>query len=402
MTKIRIRSSLSIHGSRAQPLLHWYRHSERLLTTVVIGNNIVNTAAASIMAMVLSHYIPDPKTAVWVNTALMTTVLLVFGEILPKQIGKAHSESVSLTLIRPMVFLSVLLRPLVWVFGGITHGAAVLLIGKQPSESAGRTELQAAVAAAGEEGTLAREEHVLLEEALKLRDTTVREVMTPRVHMVTLARAEGLDTAKRLFAASGFSRIPVTGTTDGDVVGVLFAKDLLLTYESADGSAPVIVADLMRQPIFVPDVIAMNRLIEMFRRHNTHLLIVVGEYGDVVGLVTMEDMLEKLVGEIEDEFDQEESDIRRLSDRRYLVKATTRLDAASHSLGIDLPEGDYETVGGYLNHVTGRIPAPGSSHRLKDWLILVYEADERHVREVTFQYLGRLPVPGHKPKPVSL
>lgn len=402
MTKVRVRRALDHYGRKAKPLLQWDRHSDRLLTAIVIGNNVVNIGAASVTAMVLSYYIADPETAVWVNTALMTTVILIFGEILPKQLGKSHSESTSLVVIRPVIALSSILWPLVWVFSGITRGVARWVMAGKPRHSPTRSELEAAVAMAGEEGSLATDEHALLREALKLRETMVREIMTPRVQMVTLARHDSLETAKSLCASSGFSRIPVTGADENEIVGVLFAKDLLLTYESGVGPTAVVVSDLMRPPVFVPEVISVSRLLDTFRRHNTHLLIVVGEYGDVTGLVTMEDLLEKLVGAIEDEFDREEPEIKALSERRFLVAATAQPDSIARALGVVLPEGEYETVAGYLIDRLGKIPPPGTAHRFEDWLILVYDADDRRVRSVTFQYLGMLPLSANKRSEIAL
>jgi len=391
MTKLHIRRALEKHGDRARRLLAWEHHSDRLLTTILIGNNIVNIAATSIMAIIVNSYITDPETAVWVNTALMTSVILVLGEILPKQIAKRKPDPIALFVISPLVAVSVALRPLVWVFGGIAHAIARLL-GAPPTAQTliSRSDIEAIVVAAGEEGSLATQERLLLEEALNFRETRVKEIMTPRVNMVTIRRDASLDEAKRMFAETGFSRLPVVGSDEHEIVGVLFAKDLLLTYETGDGPSLLVMSDLMRPHVFVPEMVTLDRLLELFRRKHLHIAMVIGEYGDVVGLVTMEDVLEKLVGQIEDEFDQKEVEVKRLSERRFLLKGSARLDDLRRTLGIELPEGDYETIGGYLINELGRIPPRGAAVRWDDWLIQVYEADERRVQEVTLQYIGKL------------
>ena len=391
MGRLRLRRAIERHGRRARRLVHWQRHSDRLLTTILIGNNLVNIAATSIAALLVSTYIPNPQTAIWVTTGIMTSVILIFGEILPKQVAKRVPEPVAVRLIGPLVLVSIILRPLVWLFGGIVHGLARAMgLRGATADVISRADVEATVAAAGEEGTLPAAERMLLEEALGLRHTTVREIMTPRIQMVTVRRSDTIADAKRVIAESGYSRLPVEGGEPGEIVGVLFAKDILLSHETEDLPAPLVVDDLMRPPQFVPEMVVIDRLMELFRQKQTHLAMVIGEHGDVVGLVTMEDVFERLVGQIEDEYDVEKADIRRLSERRVVVRGDTHIADLRRTLGIDLPEGEYETIGGYLITKMGRIPSRGAALRWKDWLIQVYDADERRVREVSVQKVGRL------------
>lgn len=389
MTKLAIRRAIERHGDRAKRLFAWERHSDRLLTTILIGNNIVNIAATSIAAVIINTYITDPELAVWTNTALMTSIILMLGEVLPKQIAKRKPEPIALLVIGPLRLVSLVLRPLVWFFGGFAHLIARALgAAKGQPTVISRSDVEAIVSAAGEEGSLRAEERRLLEEALDFHQTTVKEIMTPRVNMVTIPRDITIERAKRMFAETGYSRLPVTGDDEHEIVGVLYAKDLLLSHEAEDSPAPLVVADLMREHVYIPEMVTVDRLMELFRQKQMHLVMVVGEYGDVVGLVTMEDLLERLVGQIEDEYDLTEEEVKRLSERRYLVKGSTRLDDVKRALGIELPEGDYETIGGYLINEMGRIPPRGAALRWNDWLIQVYDGDERRVQEVTFQFIG--------------
>lgn len=390
MTKLAIRRAIERHGDRAKRLLAWERHSDRLLTTILIGNNVVNIAATSTTAIIVNRYIADPELAVWTNTALMTSIILILGEVLPKQIAKRKPEPIALFVIRPLNVVGLVLRPLVWFFGGVAHLLARLLgVGKGEPTIVSRLDVEAVVVAAGEEGSLRAHERLLLEEALGFHRTTVKEIMTPRVAMVTVRRDASLGEAKRVIADTGYSRLPVTGESENEIVGVLFAKDLLLSHEAGEAPTPLVVADLMRQHAYVPELVTVDRLMELFRKKQMHMAMVIGEYGDVVGLVTMEDVLERLVGQIEDEYDVAETEVKRLSERRYLVKGAARLDDLKRTLGIELPEGDYETIGGYLANEMGRIPRRGAAIRWNEWLIQVYEADERRVQGVTLQFIGR-------------
>ncbi len=391
MTKLRIRRAIAHHGERAERLREWQSNSDRLLTTILVGNNIANIAGTSLAAVIVGQLIADPEHVVWVNTVIMTSVILVLSEILPKQIAKRRPEGFAIRVIGPLTIVGMIIRPLVWIFGGAAHLVARMM-GVTHAESAltSRADVEAMVEAATEEGTIASHERMLLREALEFRYARVSEIMTPRVKMRTLRVDTTIEEAKRIVAETGYSRMPIEGSEDDTIVGILFAKDLLLTHESEDEPAPLVVSDLMRPPQFVPEMVTIDRLMELFRSRQVHIAIVIGEYGDVVGLVTMENVLEKLVGQIEDEFDPEEAEIRALSERRYLVKGSLRLDDLQRKLHLELPEGDYETIGGYLVNELGRIPRIGAAVRWENWLIQVYDADDRHVLEVSLQRIGPL------------
>ena len=383
MTKLRIRRARETHGAKAQSLTAWEKHSDRLLTTLLIGNNLVNIAAASLTAVVVSEFISNPNVAIWVNTVVMTSIILVMSEILPKQIAKRKFEPLAMRVAGPLWFLSIVLFPFVWVFGGIAHLVARLMNVPDSVQVISRDDVEAVVGAAGDEGSLARDERFILEEALDLPEARVREIMTPRVRMVTVQISDGVETIKRLIARTGYSRLPVQGP-DESIVGVLFAKDIILVYESGESPTPIVASDLMRPAHFVPEMVPVARVLETFRTHRVHIAIVIGEYGEVRGLVTMEDVLEKLVGSIEDEHDQLRSDVRRLSPRRIVAKGSVRLDDLRRTQNIRLPEGDYETIGGYFTHELGSIPTRGAALRWKQWLIQAYDVDGRHVEEVVF------------------
>ncbi len=391
MTKLRIRRAIETHGKRGERLLEWQNNSDRLLTTILVGNNISNIAGTSIAALLVSRLIGNPELAVWVNTVIMTSLILVMSEILPKQIAKRRPEGFALRVIGPLTVIGAVIRPLVWFFGGLAHIVARAMgATKEDSGAISRADVEAIVAAAGEEGSLHRHEQMLMREALGFRRATVREIMTPRVHMRSLLASDTITEAKRVAVETGFSRLPVQGEEEGEVVGVLFAKDLLIEDEKESETSPRTVADIMRKAHFVPEMIGIERLMELFRQNQMHIAIVIGEYGDVVGLVTMEDVLERLVGQIEDEYDPMADVIRKVSPRRYLLRGTARLDDIRRQLGIELPEGDYETIGGYIVDALGKIPSRGAAIRWQGWLIQVYDASERHVLEVSLSRIGKL------------
>ncbi len=388
MTKLRVMRAIGEHGPKAEGLRTWLNRSDHLLTTILIGNNLTNIAATSVTAVLVSSLIPSQTLAVVVNSVVMTSLILVLSEILPKMIAKRRPAPVAMHVLPPLVAVGTFLTPVVWLFGGIARAIARLMGSvDEGTHAIGRDDVEAVVDAAGREGSLGSDERLLLEEALGLRTTVVREIMTPRIKMTTVRQDTRINSVKALVAETGYSRLPVEGAAEGEFVGVLFAKDLLLAYEVESAPAPLIVADVMRSARLVPEVVTIDRLLALFRSEHMHMAIVIGEYGDVVGLVTMEDVLEQLVGHIEDEFDRDRFEIRKLSARRSVVDGDARLDDLRRYLAIEFPEGDYETIGGFMIHELGRIPSTGAVVRLEGWIIQVLSSDERRVLEVALQYI---------------
>src|SRR5699024_2231936 len=226
-------------------------------------------------------------------------------------------------------------------------------------------ELRELVDMAQERGVVADEERRMIQSVFDLGDTPAREVMVPRTEMVWIEQFKSAGQATSLAVRSGHSRIPVIGEDADDIVGVVYLKDLVTrTYYAVDGGRSVTVAELMRPAVFVPDSKRLDGLLDDMQRTRNHMAILVDEYGGTAGLVTIEDLLEEIVGEIHDEYDQAEiPPVTDLADGRYRVSSRLSLSDLGELFGIELDDEDVDTAGGYLAHVLGRVPLPGSTVR---------------------------------------
>ncbi len=385
MTRFRIVQALEEHDRQAHGLERWRDQPEKMLTSILIGNNIANIGAASLTAALATQFFP-PDTAIWVNTIVMTTVILIFGEIVPKTLAKRASEPISLAVAGPLWGMTQVLAPFVWIFGRISHLAGRLVgASGDRAEPISRGAVRAVVETAGLEGALSPYERLLIEEVLAMRGTLLKEIMTPRISMQTIPQYATVAEGRRLASETGLSRLPVEGGSPDEIVGVLYAKDLLLA-GSTENITPIIVSDVMRSPQFVPEVMTTDLLLNQFRQEKSHIAIVIGEHGDISGLVTLEDALEMLVGQITDEHDTREQDIHTLTSNLHVVSGATRLDDLSRQIGFEAPEGDYETIGGFLVSHLGSIPVRGAIIPWSEWSIRVLDASERNVIQVSLRF----------------
>ncbi|MEA2687536.1 MAG: magnesium and cobalt exporter, family, partial [Candidatus Eremiobacteraeota bacterium] len=335
----------NIRGSdRLQKLLE---NRNRTLTSVLIGATFVLLAADSVATALFIH-LNVPNAAVW-STIVMTVVILLFGEILPKTIAVGSGDRTALRLAPALNFVTRVLSPLttafLWVtdnmirmFGGTRH------IGPYVTEDDIKTMVNVGV----EQNVLEEQERELIHSIIEFGDTIVREVMTPRTDMVTVSVTSSPRRALDLVIAEGYSKLPVYEETVDNVIGVVHDRELLIAL--ANGTiASTSLRSLMRPITLVPENKRISELLREMQRGKYSLAIVIDEYGGTAGLVTMEDLLEEIVGEIRDEHDEgEEEPIRRLSDEEWVVDAGTNIEDVNIALAIALPHEEFETIGGYI------------------------------------------------------
>ena len=295
---------------------------DRTLSAILIGNNVVNLTASSISTVIATSLLGQQGAAV--ATAVITVLVLVFGEILPKSFAKDHAERVSMAMGGPLYIVKTLLAPLVWVFVQIKR----LFTGRRSSElnvqpSVTEEELKTIIDTVGEEGVLDRQETDIIQSAIEFDNTTVQDILVPRVDMAAAALDAPPEEIIRLCVEGGYSRIPVYEGTIDNVVGVLYAKDLLARLAAGK---PIEPAALKRDVLFVYRSKRISELLAEFRRAKQHMAVVTDEHGGTLGLVTMEDILEELVGEIWDETDKDETPIRQLSENSWQVEGDVNVE----------------------------------------------------------------------------
>ena len=383
LDKLTLKRLIKENPRRGKQIESLLSQPSRWLITVLIGNNLVNIAAASLATLLIGRLVKGtPGLIIGVVTGTMTFLILVFGEISPKRYAQEHSEGVCLRVAGTILFLSSIFGPLATFLGFLTGKMLNIPRKKPKGQSFTEKEIHTLIDISQEEGVLEKSEEELVHSALEFDERSAREIMTPRTRMVCIEKSASLKKLRKLINQVGYSRIPVYQDRIDNIVGIVYAKDLLNV--SSDNSN-LRVEDIIHPPIFVPYVGRLSEILRKLQKEKTHLAIVVGEYGGVVGLLTIEDLLEELVGEIEDEYDQNRTrKIKPLKDGSALIEADTDIDEVNEILNTHLPEKatTFESIGGLLITLLGRIPQKGETIEHSGLKIEVMEADEKQVKRV--------------------
>jgi CBS domain containing-hemolysin-like protein len=323
--------------------------------------------------------------ALIVVTLLLSLFTIVFGELVPKSLALAHTEQFALRLSGFIVVLLRLLGPLVGALTAVTNAVSRLLgAGEQSQGVMSTQELSLLVERGGEQGILEAEEEQMIQAVIELGDQRIHEVMVPRIAMISLPAGATLDEAVDTLIDEGHSRIPVYEETIDEIVGILYAKDLLPFLKGSAAERPAL-RSILRTPVFVPESMSVDDLLHEFQRRKVHLAVVLDEYGGTAGLVTIEDLLEEIVGEIQDEYDEEEPLIVRLSDDEARIDGRADVDDLEElfdtNLGLEDAD-EYDTVGGLIYHRIGGVPKPGDQINVDGLTLTVETTDGRRVGKV--------------------
>jgi len=323
--------------------------------------------------------------ALIIVTLILSLFTIVFGELVPKSLALAHTEQFALRLSGFIVVLLRVLGPLVQVLTAITASVSRMLGASEQSQDVMSTEeLKILVERGGEQGILEAEEEQMIHAVIQLGDQRVHEVMVPRIAMITLAATASMEQAIDVVIDEGHSRIPVYEETIDEIVGILYAKDLLPFLKGSVEQRPSL-RSILRTPVFVPESMSVDDLLHEFQRRKVHIAIVLDEYGGTAGLVTIEDLLEEIVGEIQDEYDEEEPLIVRLSDDEARIDGRADVDdlAELFDTNLGLEDADeYDTVGGLIYHRLGTVPKPGDVIPVDGLTLTVETTDGRRVGKV--------------------
>ncbi len=355
--------------------------SNKLLTTILIGNNFVNIGASSIATVIsMGHF---HSNAVGIATGIMTLLILVFGEIFPKSFAAHNNVLVARIVIFPLFWMSKLFMPLTFILNFIP--GIIGTLGGAPAVT--EDELMTMVEVVEEEGEIKEEEMEFISNIFEFDDTSASEVMTPRTDMFVIGINEEPDIESIL--KSGFTRIPVIDGTIDQIVGILNIKDLFSQfYQLCCSGSPVQVnvKAIMREPYFLPESKKLDSILHEFKRMKSHMSIVIDEHGGVSGIVTLEDILEEIVGEIIDETDRIDPHIVKLKGDKWIVLGKTEIDEINKALRTDIPESnEYDTFSGYILEKTGKIPETGETVKLDNYTATVKERDGNRIKTFIFK-----------------
>lgn len=326
---------------------------DKTLTTLLVGNNLANIGLATVSVMLFSGIFgaviqnPDQVDTIvaWINTVVMTIIILIFGEILPKSLAKSHTEKICLVISGLVYFLIRLMTPITYPFLLLNRKVMSKVIRKK-RVSVTESELETIIDTMEEEGSIDGEEADMLQKVLDLSNITVEEIMTPRVDMIAIDANDDVETIKNVFFKNKFSRLPVYDERVDNIIGVLSERDF---YTKIIKNQQINIKRLVRKPIFVPAITKVDALIELLQSENSHIAFVVDEYGGLDGIVTMEDALEELVGEIYDEHDDVEDTVVKVAENSFIVNADYDLEDLFEDLQLgEPPVAESTSVGGWL------------------------------------------------------
>lgn len=373
--KTRIEQLVSDGNAGARAVMNATRNLDRLVATVQLGVTVCSLGVGWVGEPALAHLVEPafrflPASTGFITSHAVATTIgfigitflhMIIGEQVPKIGSLQRSEGISLVLARPMMFVAGLLRPVIVLINAITN-ALLKLLGIEPS--AGHTlvhsveELRMLVEQSREAGFLEVEEHEIAQRAFGLGELSARDVMVPRTEVAAVSASVGLEELMERIVADGHSRFPVYHGTLDNMIGVVHVKDVLKYLQQPD-RARFNVRQVMRDPLFVPETLPANELLAIMRARRTHIAVAVDEYGGTAGIVTLEDIVERLVGSVQDEFEQPEVRIQRQPDGSYLVNGLVNLSELADAIAVDVESDDYSTIAGHVFGLLGRRPEVG-------------------------------------------
>lgn len=381
LSKIRIRHMVEegVKGSKLVEKL--IEDPNRLLGAILIGNNIVNIGASAIATSLAVKIFNGSESAVAVATAIMTVLVLIFGEITPKSIAKQKSEQVALKVSKPVQFCVAIFKPFVAMFTAISS-VFIRLFGGDPKATEPfitEEELKTMVGVSEEEGVLEDVEKEMIFNVFDFADLQVKDVMVQRVDVTAIDVNDGYEDILKVIKEDQFSRIPVYDDTIDDIVGVLNVKDLIIADKR---DCKFKVTDYMREPLYTFEFKKITELFNEMKKSRNHMAVVLDEYGGTVGIVTIEDVVEEIVGDIEDEYDKEREMIEVIKEDEYIVEGSARLDDISDLIGVNMESEEFDSVGGLVIGELGRIPEAQEEVTIGKIRFVVEEVEKNRIMKV--------------------
>lgn len=356
--RMRLRALAEDNKKAAKLVLRLLRNDTRMLSAILIGNNVVNLSASALSAKFVDMQFENSYLTL--ATGILTFLVIIFGEILPKTIATLHADGMAM-FYAPIVYsFMTVITPLIWLVNGIANILMFLLrIRKEKPAVMTEDELLTVVDVSHEEGVIESDEREMIANVVDFGDSLAKDIMVPRIDVDFISVDAGYTEVAEAFRANNYSRLPVYSGTRDNVVGILFLKDFF-RYDGA--REDFAVGPVMRKPYFTFEFKKTSELLAELRKASVTIVVVLDEYGATAGIITLEDLLEEIVGEIRDEYDaDEEDDIRKLSDVEYLVHGNARLDDINETLGLNLVSDDYDSIAGHMIHLLEHLPSAGES-----------------------------------------
>lgn len=376
--KLRIRNLAENGDKRAEKVLEITANTDKMLSAILIGNNIVNLSASALSTTLTLKVLGS--SLVGVATGVLTFLILVFGEITPKNVASKNAEDMALKYIGIISILVIILTPAIYIVNKVA-GIVISLFIKNNDDNNMVTEdeLRAMVEVSHEDGVIEKEEKKMIVNVVDFGDTVAGDIMLPRVDMVMVSVESSYGEILKIFREERYTRIPVYEESPDNVIGILNVKDFLLIEDKENFS----VKEHLREPLYTYEYKKTSSLMVDMRKTGANIVIVLDEYGTTVGLITLEDMLEEIVGEIRDEFDADEDEgITKISETEYLIDGSTNLDDVNDRIGLELSSEEYESIGGIIMEKLGRLPVEGEVITFDNIILTVKKMDHARIEKV--------------------
>ncbi|MCI8515146.1 MAG: HlyC/CorC family transporter [Lachnospiraceae bacterium] len=374
--KMRLRSLASEGDRRADILLTILENQSKMLSTILIGNNIVNLSASSLVTTLTIRMFGN--MFVGVATGILTLAILIFGEITPKTAATIHAERVALRYARIVQGLMIVFTPLVFVAEFLSRGVLWILRidPNEKSDTITEEELRTIVEVSHEEGIIEKEERKMINNVVDFGDSLAKDIMVPRINMSIVEVSASYEELMEAFRADMFTRLPVYEENVDNIVGIINMKDLLLYKQDTE----FCLKNYLREAYFTYEFKKTSELFIDMRQNTVSMAVVLDEYGAVAGLITLEDLLEEIVGEIRDEYDEEElKNVQKLSDMEYVVEGSEKLDDLNDLLGLQLESEEYDSIGGFLIGLLEHFPNEGEEVEWEGIRFLVDKMDNNRI-----------------------
>jgi putative hemolysin len=382
LQRFKLETMLQNNVKGARLVAHLKEHPERLLSTILLGNNLVNTAMAALGTALDVSFLGEQRGII-VSTILVTIVVLVFGEAIPKTSAAHHAETISVKLAGSIRVISWILYPFVVVLSWITFNFG-RIFGARPlgCSLVSEEEIRTMIEAGTRDGTVEESEAEMLHKVFEFGDRPAREIMVPRTEVVFIQKGSTIADFFKLYMEHPLNRYPVFEDRRDNVVGIVSSKDVLMSLARGTCDINRTIDDIIRPAFFAPESKRISEILAEMRDKNYHMCVVIDEYGGVAGIITLTQLVEEIIGDVKDELGTAEKDFEIIDEYTFQIDGSMRIEDVNAEMQLGLPEGDYDTVAGFVLKLLGHIPRTGEQVRYKDLKLVVTRMTGMKIEEI--------------------
>ena len=381
LSKIRLRHMVEAEIKGADLINKLLKNPSKLLGAILVGNTVANIGASALATSLAIDHFHLGASGVGIATAVMTIFVLIFGEITPKSLAAQNSEKIALKVARPVRLITLVLNPLVTVLIHITNAIIKILGGKTDTQRPFITEeeLKTMVSVSHEEGVLEGEEKQMIYNVFEFGDSQAKDVMTPRTDMIVANVNSTYEDLIKIFKEEQFSRMPIYEDTIDNIIGILYIKDLIFFEDEKEEFS---IEKHMRIPYFTYEFKSTVDLFADMRANRVPIAILLDEYGGTAGIVTIEDLVEEIVGDIEDEYDDDEDKIEVIKEDEFIVDGNTKISMVNEMIGLNIESEDFDTIGGFVTGILGRLPKTGETINYNDTKFIIQKTSKNRIEKL--------------------